>query len=143
MEALAVTASVFSVVSLFIQLAEKVQQLHDFWSSFQEAPLEIQHIASDLQAFSELISETITAGARSVIDNDVGSYKVLERCDSKVENLKQIIEGLEPGFTSKRSIRRKWTAFKVVMRKNKLHEFKSSLGETKIDLILLNQYLAG
>ena len=137
MEALALTAGVFSVVSLFLQVADKVQQLHDFWDSFQGAPVEIRNIALDLQTFSEILA----SGARSRVDDDSVLYKVLQRCDSKVESLKQMIERLEPGFASKFSIKRRWSSFKAVLRKDKLDEFQRSLAHTKIDLLLLSQSL--
>ena len=138
MEALALTASVFSVLSLFLQVADKVQQLHNFWNSFQDAPSEIQNIALDLQTFSEILS----SGARSCVDDDSVLYRVLTRCDCKVEFLKQIIEGFEPGFASKCSIKRKWTSFKAMLKKDKLDEFQRSLAHTKMDILLLNQNLA-
>ena len=122
MGALALTASIFSVVSLFLQVADKVQQLHEFWSSFQDTLSEIQNITLDLQTFSEILA----LGAPSCVD-EIVLCKVLKRCDSKVESLKQIIEGLEPGFASKRSIRRKWTSFKAMLKKDSFKEFRRSL----------------
>lgn len=138
MEALALSASVFSVASLFIQLAEKVQQLHDFWNSFQNAPSDIKHVVLDLQMFCDILDE----GARSNVDSNPLLFKVLTRCDSKVESLKRIVESLEPGFASKRSIKRKWSSFKATLKKKNLTEFQRSLADTKLDLILIHQALA-
>ena len=138
MEAFAFSASVFSVVSLFIQVAEKIHQLHSFWCSFQKAPAEIRHIALDLEAFCEILD----TGARSHVDNDPALAKILISCDSKVDGLKQIVAKLEPGFASKHSIKRKWSSFKATLEKNSLAGFQSSLADTKLDLILINQYVA-
>jgi hypothetical protein len=138
MEALALPASVFSVVSLFIQLAEKVQHLHDFWTSFQNAPSAIRNVASDLQTFCDVLDQ----GFRSHENNNPVLLRILTRCDSKVEDLKRIVERLEPGFASKRSIKRKWSSFKATLKKNNLAEFQRSLTDTKLDLILIRQVIA-
>ena len=138
MEALALSASVFSVVSLFIQLAEETEQLHDFWSSFQNAPAEIRNVANDLQTFCEILG----GGARSHINDDPVLLKILTRCDGKIEHLKRITEKFEPGFRSKHSIKRKWISFKATLKKDSLVEFQSSLADTKLDLLLVGQIVA-
>jgi hypothetical protein len=55
MEGLGAAASVFAAVQVADQIAERIKQLYEFWSVVNEAPENIQAIASDLRLLSSVI----------------------------------------------------------------------------------------
>jgi hypothetical protein len=55
METLGAAASVFAVVSIADQVAERIKQLYGFWSAVNEAPEKIRAIANDLNLLSSVI----------------------------------------------------------------------------------------
>lgn len=57
MESLGATGSVFAVVSLADQVAERIKQLYEFWSAVNEAPEKIRAIANDLNLLSSVIMQ--------------------------------------------------------------------------------------
>lgn len=57
MEVLSGVASGFAVVSLAVQLADKVKDVYDFWHSVREAPGSIRVICNDLKILSDVLLE--------------------------------------------------------------------------------------
>lgn len=55
MEALGSAATIFAVVSIVDQLADRVKQLYNFWSAVSEAPGKIQAIASDVNLLLSIV----------------------------------------------------------------------------------------
>jgi predicted PurR-regulated permease PerM len=55
MEGFGVAASVFAVVQVADQIAERIKRLYEFWSAVNEAPEKIQAIANDLKLLSSVI----------------------------------------------------------------------------------------
>ena len=51
MEALGGAASVIGVVSLALQVCEKLRNVHDFWQSVKEAPDDIARISTEIDLF--------------------------------------------------------------------------------------------
>ena len=138
METLGIAGGIVSIVSLFIQLADRVQILLDFWRSFQEAPEDVQFILRDLQQLRDILQHragTISAPSQLLLD-------VVGRCHQKIERLEGLLEDLEPGFKSPHRVVRKWHSFKATLRRNCIKEFRDALADTKTDLILVNQNIS-
>jgi len=138
MEPVSAASSVISIVSLAIQLADKVQQLHDFWQSFKQAPAEIEQITDNLDTFREIIK----VGARTSAGHDPLLHKTLQRCNVRIDELRGLVEKLEPGFASQRRVVRQWSAFKMVLKKKIIQQFQAAITETKLDLVLVRQNMA-
>ncbi|KAL9120805.1 MAG: hypothetical protein Q9187_002640 [Circinaria calcarea] len=138
MEAVAIASSVISVVSLFVELAEKVQGLLDFWVSFQDAPANIKKIAEDLDIFHHILEQ----GVHTQRTDNTILQKLLERSKDKVKKLEHLMHKFAPKFGSERLIVRKWASFRATLNKRNLEEFQRSLGDTKLDLILISQVIA-
>ncbi len=138
MEPVSAAGSFISVVSLAIQLADKIQQLHDFWQSFKQAPAEIEQITDDLDTFREIIK----VGARTGAGNDPLLHKTLQRCNNRIDKLRALVEKLEPGVVSQIRAVRQWSAFRMVLKKNIIQRFQAAITETKLDLVLVRQNLA-
>ena len=66
----------------------------------------------------------------------------LEQCLAHLESLHSIAKALSPGFISRSSVRRAWTAFDSVNQSEKISQFKAKLGEAKITLMLAQQVSA-
>ncbi|MCJ1234386.1 hypothetical protein MMC14_002347, partial [Varicellaria rhodocarpa] len=73
---------------------------------------------------------------------DAVLLEALLRCHMRIAKLEQLVKKMESGFASKSSAVRRWTAFKKVLDKDKIEEFRGSMRDTKIDLLLLNQAIA-
>ena len=138
MEAVGAAASVVGILSFSLELAEKVQKLHNFWKSYLNASEDVQDIILDLQLFSDILKR----GCQSRSAEDAVLLKVLLRCHMKIAKLEQLVKQMESGFASESFAVRRWTAFKKVLDKDKIEEFRGSMRDTKIDLLLLNQAIA-
>ena len=64
---------------------------------------------------------------------------VLQSCTGKLKSLTALTNNLEPGFCSRSSRVRKWTAVKLVMKREKLTRFQEVLESLKSTLMLAQQ----
>lgn len=130
-------ASGMAVVSLALQLGGSIKQLYDFWDSVNEAPDEIQGITLDLSLLASVLTEMASEEQHYGPDHTLN--KVLEACCDRVSKLTRITSDMEPGFAS-RSLRvRKWTAFKAVLKGEKIQKFQTILEGLKSTLMLAQQ----
>ena len=137
MDGLSGAAGCMAVVSLALQLCGSIKQLHDFWNSVKEAPDEIHAINTDLGLLSDVLAEMAAEEQHSGLDQTL--KRALEICRNKVSKLTHITDDIEPGFAS-RSLRiRKWTAFKAVLKGEKIQRFQNVLEGLKTTLILAQQ----
>ncbi len=137
MDGLSGAASGMAVVSLAIQLGGNIKQLHDFWGSVKEAPDDIHTINTDLSLLSSVFAEMAFEEQHFGPDHTLTA--ILEACSDRVSKLTQVTNDLEPGFAS-RSLRiRRWTAFKAVLKKEKIQRFQKVLEGLKSTLMLAQQ----
>lgn len=78
MEALGSAATVFAVVSVADQIAERVKQLYEFWSAVSEAPDNIRAIAADLEPLLGVLSQIAKDGQQ--YGEDKSTTAILGRC---------------------------------------------------------------
>ena len=137
MDGLSGAASGMAVVSLALQLSSSIKQLYDFWDSVKEAPDNIRTITTDLNLLSSVLAEMAFEEQHFGPDQILTS--VLQACCDRVKKLTHITRDMEPGFAS-RSLRiRRWTAFKAVLKTEKILRFQHVLERLKITLILAQQ----
>ncbi|KAL9120774.1 MAG: hypothetical protein Q9187_002672 [Circinaria calcarea] len=136
MEGLSLAANIVAITSIAIQLADSVKKLCEFWKSIKDAPEEIHTIVADLELLSSVLAE-ITSEKQ--LHPDATTAAVLEICESKVKKLMTIVSDLEPGFASQKPSIRKWTAFKAVIKAEKLRRFQEAVERLKVTLILAQQ----
>lgn len=137
MDGLSSAASVIAVGSLAVQLADTAKQLCDFWSSIKDAPENIRAIMTDLELLSSVLAEAALEAQRT--SPDASLTAVLHSCNGKLKSLTMLTDDLEPGFSSKSSRIRKWTAFKFVLKSEKLRRFQEVLESLKSTLVLAQQ----
>jgi hypothetical protein len=78
MDGISAAASVFAVVSLAIQLAEKANELYRFWQSIDEAPDSIRAIVSDLKLLSAVLDQISKRDRQH--GPDITTTGVIESC---------------------------------------------------------------
>jgi hypothetical protein len=142
MEVLAGASSTFAVLSLAIQLAENIKKLHCFWSSVQDAPLEIRGILKDLDIVSEILDEILVDSEDRDKPFDrslIVSLRALERCAESLQTLKGVVDALNNGLGDGRWKTRKWAALKMVWKEDKIVKFLEVLRDVKITLLLARQ----
>ena len=130
-------ASVFAAVSIAIQLAESVKKLGDFWKSVKEAPQDVQNIITDLDLLTDALCEIALEAQR--IEPDATLESALRNCQFNTSLLIDILNELQPGFASSRRAVRKWTAFRSILKWDKIKKFQATVDRLKSTLMLMRQ----
>jgi hypothetical protein len=141
MEVLSGVSSALAVISLAIEVGDRIKKLCDFWDSIQEAPQNIRTIAKDLSIISTVL-EDIRDEARSARPFSKAlsaSFAALEQCQESLGLLQSLVQEVEPGFESERKRVRKWSAFKAVWKGDRIRKFRQELLDVKMTLILARQ----
>ncbi|KAI4220415.1 MAG: hypothetical protein LQ349_008094, partial [Xanthoria aureola] len=137
MDGLSTAAGGFAVVSVALQLADGIKKLHDFWNSITEAPEDIKENLDELRLLSDILIQMARDGQRHTPDRTFAD--VLSVCYAKVKGLTSLLEEFEPGFASRSSYIRRWTAVKAIMKQEKLKKFEERLARLKSTLSLARQ----
>lgn len=138
MDGLSTAAGGFAVVSVTLQLVDGINKLHDFWNSITEAPEDIKDNLDDLRLLSNVLTQTAHHQQRNPPDRTLAD--VLNVCHAKVQRLITLLEEIEPGFASRSSYIRRWTAVKATMKQGKLKKFEDRLARLKSTLLLALQH---
>lgn len=80
MEALGGAASVFAVVSVADQLANRIKQLYSFWSAISEAPGNIRALAAGLQPLLGILTQISNDGQK--YGEETNTTDILKQCMS-------------------------------------------------------------
>ena len=137
MDGLSGAASVVGVVSLTVQLGDSIKKLCDFWDSVKEAPDDVHAISTDLSLLSSVLAEMAFEEQHCGPDHTL--TRVLEACRGRVNKLTNITNDMEPGFASTSLRIRKWTAFKAVLKRERIQKFQKVLDGLKMTLMLAQQ----
>lgn len=137
MEGLAGAASIIAVASIAIQLADSIKKLCDFWEAIKDAPDEITTLVQELKLL-DLVLKKIHINEEKY-GADPTTTAVLTRCAEKVNALVAAMDGFQPGFASKKWQVRTWNSFKITCQSKKFQNFRLSLGEMKMTLVLARQ----
>lgn len=125
MDGVSGAASGMAVVSLALQLGGSIKQLYDFWGSVKGAPDDIRAITTDLSLLSSLLAEMAFEEEHFAAGPKLTT--VLEACRERVNKLAHLTNDSEPGFASMSLRIRKWTAFKAVMKGERIQKFHKML----------------
>ena len=140
MDGLSGAASIISVASIAIQLADGVRKLYIFWSDVQDAPAHIRTISEDSNFLLKILAEIASEGQHIMPDDLLTTS--LNQCQSKVIKLTLLVHNLNPArLESKKFVVRKWTAIRTVLKADKLKEYQEILAslESKLMLVLQTQ----
>ncbi|KAI9666598.1 MAG: hypothetical protein M1821_004534 [Bathelium mastoideum] len=136
MEGLAVTAGALGVASFAKLVVQTVGEIHAFYSSIKEAPLMVTTILADLNLLITILQDSAYDDTAIATCDTLALDKARSLCRIKVRNLQTIVQELERGFASRGKRQKLWAAWKTSRKKEKLEEFRSSLEDTKITLLL-------
>lgn len=140
MDGLSGAASVFSVVSLVIQLADGIKKLYEFCGSVKDAPEAVHRMVHELKMLHGILIQMQSDGDQ--YRPDVATTSVLEGCMAKVTDMMILMKKSEDRLHMSSRRVRKWRGVQVVLQKDKINELRLSLGETKTKLILARQHLS-
>lgn len=119
-------------MSLSAQAAGGVQKLCDFWQSVQDGLKEIFCIVKDLQVVSSIL-EDIEQGksAERPYPRAIGTtQEAIESCWTSLAALDDLINELQPGFSSQKQVVRKWAALKAAWKGERIQKFRGSEGKS-------------
>jgi len=109
----------------------------NFLNSVKNASKDIEAAVEELNLLRSILDEI------QKTENKFGTSSIthfaLKQCLAHLESLNSIAELLSPGFTSKNSFKRAWTAIDTVRQSERISQFKLKLGEAKLTLILALQ----
>ena len=137
MDGLLAAASAMAIVSLAVQLADTAKQLCDFWSSIKDAPGNIRTVIADLELLTNVLAEIAFEAQHTGPDTTLAA--VLQSCTGKLKSLAALTNNLEPGFYSRSSKIRKWSAVKLILKREKMTRFQEVLESLKSTLVLAQQ----
>ena len=132
-------ASVISVVSLAIQLADGMEKLYEFCESVQDAPEYVRTMIQELRMLHGILIHMQSNG--NLYPPDEATTSVLKGCMVKVNAMMALMKKFDEGMRSSSRRVRKWSGVQVVLQKSSIKELRLSLGEAKITLILARQHL--
>lgn len=138
-----VAGGAIAVLSLSLQLGQSVQNIHCFWSSFTDAPLEVRRIQEDLSLLKfllESIAEFYQSHPIVIVSSHSAATRSLDLCRLKVQKLASIVDALQAGLNGNRR-QRCWAMFKTALRKNVIAETVEHLEGAKTTLLIVNQCL--
>jgi hypothetical protein len=141
MELLSGASSVLAVVSLAMQLGDKIKTLCDFLNQVKDAPKDIQSILKELCIISN-VADTIRTQSESPTPHPrtlETCLQALQQCEDCIEEFEILLAKHEPGFTSPSLAIRKWSALKVTWKSNSIQRFRERLKDTVIIVTLARQ----
>ncbi|KAF2865397.1 hypothetical protein BDV95DRAFT_612781 [Massariosphaeria phaeospora] len=134
MEVIAGVASAFAVVSLSLQLLDKIHSFCEFWEKVQGAPKDISDLVQELRLLEAVIREIYEKEKQYGPDPTLTS--VLQSVSTQVEALLATMAKYQAGASSNGRVLRTWSSFKLSLRGNQMMQFRLSLSETKTTLVL-------
>ncbi|KAF8847440.1 hypothetical protein BDZ45DRAFT_607441 [Acephala macrosclerotiorum] len=138
--ALGLAASVISVASLAIQLADSVQKACEFWESVQDGPEEIGRISVELRLLSSIlrfisheqstgmtdrVQEALVRDALNIAKRDINNLDIM---------VTQLLSEVGPGHGK---IKRKWGQVKIALKSGKINKMKTLIERAKSTLTML------
>jgi N-terminal domain on NACHT_NTPase and P-loop NTPases len=132
-----VAGGVLGIVSLLVQVSDKIEALRAFWKSFKDAPHDVADIIEGLEQLQELFREramNMPVPSKTLLD-------VIARVDGKIMPLENLARELDDSFKSPRRVTRMWAAYRTAKKDVQIKKFREALMEAKTDLILANQMI--
>ena len=135
MDGLSAAASVMAVMLLAFQLAHSTKKLFDFWESIQDAPEDVRNVKSDLELLTKVLEHIAREAQQQSSDPMMES--ALRLCSDKIDTIMSLTLDLEPDFAFRKFVIRKWGAFLLVLRREKVKHLRKSLDRMKETLMMV------
>lgn len=134
MEVISGVASAFAVVSLSVQLLDKIHEFCEFWGKVKDAPHFILDLVQELRLLEAVLEEIRLKEQQHGPDATLTS--ILQRVSIQVGDLLALTAKYQPGLSSNGRISRTWRSFKFSLKGDQIKQFRLSLSETKATLVL-------
>jgi hypothetical protein len=128
-------SGVFAAVSIAIQLGESVKKIVEFGKAVQDAPVHVSALFNDLEVLAAVISQIQQLSGHIAFHNV--NEKALLNCQEKLLALQKIVDNARLNLKSNSLVRQKWSAFKIVLKKNEILSIQKSIEEAKLTLQLI------
>lgn len=135
MDPFSAAAGAFSVISLAIQLVEKIQEIRDFWRSVEDSSTDVGDILYELDCVLDILQGLAELDASLGPSNDGALRKVLQTCGIHVRRLSACVQDLKSGFAGGRAIRA-WTSLRFALRRERVRTSQGALERVKTCLVL-------
>ncbi|KAB2579739.1 hypothetical protein DBV05_g1729 [Lasiodiplodia theobromae] len=137
MDGLSGAASVAGIVSLTVQLAESIQKICKFLSALKHASEDIEDIIDDLEVLTYVLADI--QRCEELFGPHNATAKALLRCRRQVRALDNLVTGWKEELEKDSRWRRGQAAFKVVIKADKVKEWRGKISEAKETLSLALQ----
>lgn len=139
MDPLSTAASGIAVISLTIQLASSVQDIHRFLRGVSGAPKELERLV-DLLEQLECILDGIRALHQkqkeqgSIPDMHTAVIRALKTCQSRLELLESIVEKAKKDMNRSSKALKTWASLRLTLKKKDVDEFEGRLEQAMMRL---------
>ena len=134
MDGLSAAASVIAVPALALQLVESTQKILNFWDSIQHAPEEIDEIKLDLEYLRNVLEQIGNEAQHQ--PSSALAVSTLNLCSKKINAVRSLTVRFESKLKCSGISTRKWSALRVVLRREKIEKVQNSLSSIKATLAL-------
>lgn len=137
-EALGFVASGAGVVSLAFTLAESIKKLNDFCDAVKDAPEEIRLTIDEIEILSLLLEDIDQTSQQQIYVSPairLATIKSFGLCKDAARSLQSLVKDLHDGLSTKK----KRSAFKFALKKEKVEELRSRLERAKSTMLLASQ----
>lgn len=138
MDVLSGTSSVLAVISLAIQVGEKIKTLCDILQRIQDAPKELQWIINDLSVLAK-VADSILEEAEAPRPHSRHldtCLTALSQCSDCVEEFKVLLAKYQPGLMSSSRTVQKLSGIKVAWKADSIQGYRDRLGHASMGLLL-------
>jgi hypothetical protein len=140
MEAVGLTASIISIATLVVQLADTLKKAAEFWDSFEGAPADIRRISRELRLITHIL-DTIQRQHEAALNPDVQDQwikEALELAKQDIDELSQLVSELSRRIGPENGrLKRQWGRVRIILKNDKIEKFKANIESAKSILTLL------
>lgn len=135
MEVVGAASGVIAIASIAIQLAETIQEIVEFGKAVQDAPADICALFQELEVLRSALLQIHRTTSR--IGTDAITGTVLKDCERKIYILKAQLQPSISKLKSNKLACRKWSAFKITLKRGKIESLQRAIEYAKSTLILI------
>jgi len=141
-ELVGVIASGISIGALVAQIGSSIIKLKGYWDEIQEAPETVRDLIDDIEDLHSILADIKDDQFRNPVSalllDGTSRTNCVTHCQRAANKLEELAKELKTEIDSSKSIRRKFVATKVMLKKGKLDRYKDKLGRA-VRLLALSE----
>jgi hypothetical protein len=137
MDPLSGAASIIAVISLALQLAGTAQDIRNFTLSVQDAPKELDRLASQLDQFSRIASSIeIVLERQQELGHDINSdirqniFGALQLCNQEMIKMGELVEKARKLENGQTKLSRAWGSVRLAFKKEYIEKLEAKLAQS-------------